>query len=121
MPPPRRSPPRYAQLETVPFLSAEEAWIWGMQGLLARQDGARPVAGMALYPRPCEPDDLVLVLQRLHRRGRVSSGHIRVMIDFGRQLTPPDERCREEELAARLWEEALDQMLKPLKAKGIVQ
>lgn len=121
MPHPRRSPPRYAQLKTVPFLSAEEAWLWGMQGLLARQEGARPVAGMALYPRPCEPDDLVLILQRLHRRGRVSSGHVGVMMDYGRRVMPPDGRCREEELAAYLWDEALDLMVTSLRAKGIVQ
>ena len=91
-----------------------------MQGLNAREDGARPVAGMAIYPRPCEPDDLLLVLRRLHQRQRVSAHHVRVLLDYGRQQMPPDSRCREELVDARLWEEALDQMVTPLRRKGIV-
>ena len=116
----RKSPARVADLETVPFLSAEEAWLWCMQGLLARDEGARPIAGMALYPRPCEPDDLIVVLRRLREQCRLSSYHIKVLMNYGRQLMPPDPRCREEELSARLWDEALDQMVTPLKSKGII-
>ena len=116
----RKSPARVAHLNTIPFFSAEEAWLWCMQGLLARDEGARPVAGMALYPRPCEPDDLIVVVQRLHAKGRLSSSHVQVLMDYGRQMMPPDQRCREEELPARLWDEALDKMVTPLKAKGIV-
>jgi hypothetical protein len=43
------------------------------------------------------------------------------MMDYGRRVMPPDGRCREEELAAYLWDEALDLMVTSLRAKGIVQ
>jgi hypothetical protein len=120
MPQVRRSPPRVADLDFVPFNSAEEAWFWSMAGLQARDDGARPIAGMAIKPRPCDPDDLLLVLRRLHQRQRVSAHHVRVLMDYGRQQMPPDGRCREEALDARLWDEALDLMVTPLRRKGII-
>lgn len=120
MPRIRRLPAPPSTVAAVPFLDAEEAWLWAMHGLVARDDGARPVAGLALYPRPCEPDDLVRTVDRLHRFGRISSHHVRILSDYGRRLMPPDINAPEEELDARLWDEALDLMTTPLRHKEIV-
>ncbi|MCY3830138.1 MAG: hypothetical protein OXF89_13480 [Rhodospirillaceae bacterium] len=43
-----------------PFDTAEEAWFWAMSCLVAREDGARFVAGLGLQERPCSPDDLIV-------------------------------------------------------------
>jgi hypothetical protein len=43
---------------TMQFANAEEAWLWTMGCLLARQQGARFGANKGLVRRPCEPDDV---------------------------------------------------------------
>ena len=117
----RRHPYSTTAGKTEPFDCPEDAWFWAMQCMIARRDGARHIAGMALHPRPCDPDDVLIVLGRLHTKGRLSAHHVRVMQDYGLQLTPPDGQARGERMAATLWDEALDAMRTPLCAKGIVK
>lgn len=102
-----------------PFDCAEEAWLWFWRCQLAREEGARYTAD-AGEARPCDPDDVYRAAAQLHRRRTLSDGHVRVLAGYGRRLAPPDSRLREEEAAARLWDEALDRLATPLRAKGIV-
>jgi len=102
------------------FATAEEAWFWGMQCFAARADGARFRADQSAQARPCEPDDLLVSVETLARRGRLRAGHIRALFGFGRRLSAPDPRCREEARAAQLWDEALDRLTTPWREKGIV-
>lgn len=102
-----------------PFGSAEEAWMWFWRCQLAREEGARYTAD-AGEARPCDPDDVYRAAAALHRRRTLSAGHIRVLAGYGRRLAPPDPRLDEEEREARLWDEALDRLETPLRAKGIV-
>lgn len=106
--------------ETSPFASAAEAWFWGMQCFVARAEGARFRADMAETARPCEPDDLLVAVERLARRGTIGPAHVRTLFTFGRRLAPPDERQPAEQRAARLWNEALDRLTGPWREKGIV-
>ena len=50
---------------TVPFDNVEEAWFWFIAAQAARNDGARFVAGAGLQIRPCEPIDILKVLDGL--------------------------------------------------------
>jgi hypothetical protein len=102
------------------FATPAEAWFWGMQCFAARAEGARFRAGQSDLARPCEPDDLLIPLERLARAGRLRGAHIRTLFAFGRRLVPPDPRRREEARAAALWDEALDRLATPWRAKGIV-
>jgi hypothetical protein len=102
------------------FATPAEAWFWGMQCFAARADGARFRAGQGELARPCEPDDLLVSVERLARAGRLRAAHIRTLFTFGRRRAPPDPRRREEARAAALWEEALDRLTTPWRAKGIV-
>lgn len=111
--------PRSEQ-EAVAFANAEEAWFWGIQCLAARADGARFRAGLSMLARPCEPDDLLVSVESLVRRGRLRTAHVRTLFAFGRRLAAPDGRRNDEALAARLWEEALDRLTTPWRQKGIV-
>jgi hypothetical protein len=116
----KRAPTPATAVAGVPFDNAEEAWFWTTQCLLARNDGARIVAGLGLVTRPCEPEDLLGTVERLHRQGPLTRHHLGVLADYGRRLQAPDARNRGEERAARLWDEALDRCATVWRRKGIV-
>lgn len=105
----------------VPFDSAEEAWFWAAQCMMARRDGARILAGLGLVTRPCEPEDVLATVERLRRQGPLTRHHLRILCDFGQRLLAPDTRNRGEERAARLWDEALDMCATVWRRKGIVR
>lgn len=109
-----------AERAAAAFATPAEAWFWGMQCFAARADGARFRADQSALSRPCEPDDLLVSVDRLVRAGRLRAAHIRTLFAFGRRLMPPDPRRRDEVRAAALWDEALDRLTTPWRAKGIV-
>jgi hypothetical protein len=102
-----------------PFRSAEEAWFWFVRCQVVRRDGARFAASSGLF-RPCDPDDVYLAITTLKRQRVLTSLHLETLGRFGLLGRPPDSRCREQERAARLWDEALDRLTTPLREKGIV-
>ena len=110
----------YVDLPAVPFASTADAWFWSMQCLMARREGARSVAGLGAEARPCDPEDVVKSAERLYRLGRLTSNHLQVLVDYGSRLTLPNGEVREETRAARLWDEAIDLLTTPFRAKGIV-
>jgi hypothetical protein len=104
----------------VPFASAAEAWVWTMQALIARRDGARIVANRGEMPRPCEPDDVIRCLDRLYRQRRITPEHARALRVGAERLIAGAAPVR---TAAEkvLWDHALRVLREPLLAKGIVQ
>lgn len=114
-------PERSEQDAAVPFDDAEEAWFWFIQAQQARVDGARFTAGMGLYPRPCEPADILNVLNRLHRNRMLLMDHLMVLRHYGRRQMRPDPRRPKEARACTLWTEALDRLEPVLIRKGIVR
>jgi hypothetical protein len=103
-----------------PFADAEAAWFWTVQARLAQLDGARVSAGAGAVARPCEPLDVLAVVDRLYRRRRLLREHLEVLADYGRRLLPPDPDSRRERRAAQLWAEAFGELTPALRAKGIV-
>lgn len=120
MPRERLGPRSTAAAPTQPFSSAEEAWFWFMQAHQALLDGAKPRAGAALTPRPCEPVDIFRALDRLYRHRRLIRDHVAVLAHYGRRLMAPDPVRRREARSAGLWREALERLEGPLRRKGIV-
>ncbi len=116
----RRGPVVLGQGQADPFRDGTEAWFWTMACLTARQDGARIIAGLGAVPRPCEPDDVILQVQRLHRDGGLATRHVEVLADYGRQGIAPDAGRPAQARDAHLWEAALPVLEKALKARGIV-
>lgn len=115
------APPPVAAVEDAqPFRTAEDAWFWFIEAWTARRDGARVIAGAGLVPRPCEPVDVLRVLERLYRQRRLLRDHVAVLGHYGRRLLPPDPRRPTEGRAHRVWREALDRLGDALRAKGIV-
>ena len=108
-------------LNTLPFKDAEEAWFWFVAAQAAKTDGARFSAGTALYPRPCEPLDILKVLDRLYRTRRLVRDHLLVLRHYGRRHLPPDPYRSKEQRAFQLWNEALERIGVVLERKGIIE
>ena len=104
----------------IPFESAEEAWFWFITAQQARNDGARITAGGGLLQRPCEPVDILKILDGLHRKRRLKRDHLLVLRHYGRRNMPPERRRQKEARAFYLWEEALERMEPELERKGII-
>jgi len=102
------------------FESAEEAWFWFMQANTARQSGARIQSNLGLYKRPCEPSDILKILERLRRHRQLDMNHFRVMRHYGDRMMAPDKYRANEMFAARIWGEAMDVLSEVLIAKDIV-
>ncbi|MBL8641137.1 MAG: hypothetical protein JNL76_03375 [Alphaproteobacteria bacterium] len=112
--------PKASSDDTVPFKSAEEAWFWFIQAQTARNEGARITAGAGLYPRPCEPVDIIKALERLYRARTVTMDHVMVLRHYGQRLLSPDPRRQKEIRAYGLWKEALSKLEDALVIKRIV-
>ncbi len=108
--------------EARPFDDSEEAWFWFVQCRRAQLDGARVAAGMTDTPRPCEPLDVLAVVNRLYRHRLLLREHLEVLADYGQRLLPPDPHTPSprESQAAKLWQEAFAAIDPAFRAKGIV-
>ena len=104
----------------VPFVTPAEAWFWFMQCHAARQAGARVGKNRGGVARPCEPIDVIRVVDRLFRQRRLLRDHICVLAHYGRRLMPPDPGRSREQRAHELWAEALDRMDPVMRRKGII-
>ena len=102
------------------FDSAEEAWFWFMQANDARQSGARISANLGLYKRPCEPSDILKILERLRRHRRLDMHHFRILRHYGERMVAPEADRPREAMAARLWDEAMIVLNEVFIAKDIV-
>ena len=113
--------PRPVSLEEgEPFDTVEQAWLWSVQVTIARHEGARVTAGRGRVPRPCEPSDIMGVVCTMNRDARLSNRHVSVLVRYGRRHGAPDSTRRREYRNARLWDEALNCLILPLRDKGIV-
>jgi len=115
------SPKSVPSMKTKPFDSVEEAWFWFIQAQQARNDGARFAAGQGLIPRPCEPMDILRILDRLYRQRRLLRDHLLVLRHYGRRLMRPDARRVKEARASAIWDQALERLAPALEKKEIVK
>ena len=117
----RYTPKKQSIADVFPFESAEEAWLWFIAAQEARTDGARFTAGLGMLPRPCEPVDILKVVDGLYRHPRLLRDHILVLRHYGRRRLAPDDRRVKELRAHTLWNEALERIGAVLERKGIVR
>lgn len=106
--------------DVIPFDNVEEAWFWFLAAQQARNDGARFVAGSGSVLRPCEPVDILKILDGLHRKRLLMRDHLLVLRHYGRRNMAPDSRRVKEVRAARLWGEAMDRFEPIMESKGII-
>ncbi len=105
---------------TMQFANAEEAWLWTMGCLLARQQGARFGANKGLVRRPCEPDDVVKCLNALYQERLINLRHARVLRTWGERRQAPNPAYASETSDHLTWREAMERLQWPLRVKGII-
>lgn len=117
----RYVPKAMAEAAAVPFDGAEAAWLWYCHCQVARIEGARvrEIQGR-LVARPCEPDDVFTIVDRLYRSGTLARRHLVVLGDYGSRLTRPHRDNPADRAAAHCWDEAMALLTPALKFKGIV-
>lgn len=117
----RYVPKALAEPRAQPFETAQAAWLWYCQCQLARIEGARFQSDRAAFgPKPCDPDDIFTVVDRLYKSRALERRHLVVLGDYGLRLTPPQDSNPAERAAARCWGQAMGAMTPVLRAKGIV-
>lgn len=116
-----RASKRTKQGNVIPFENVTEAWFWFILAQQARNEGARFTAGMSPTPRPCEPTDILKILDGLYRHRRLLREHLLVLRHYGRRQMAPDPKRPKEILADKLWREALERLEPILIRKQIVK
>ena len=106
---------------TVPFTSAEEVWFWFIDAQIAKEEGIKMMAGASLYPRPCEPVDILNILDRLYRNRKLLRDHLLILRHYGRRKMAPDPYRVKEQRAYLIWQEALDILGEVFASKGIME
>jgi len=105
----------------VMFSTAEEAWLWGVQGMQSRLAGAHVLPGMARRQRPCEASDVINCAARLRQDRRLSESELGVLFLYGRYAMPPHALGPRHRAAVPVWERALGELGRILEQKGIIR
>lgn len=105
----------------VPFDTVEEAWFWFILAQQAKVEGARYTAGLSITPRPCEPSDILKILQNLYRNRLLLWEHMLVLRHYGRRQLAPDLKRVKEARAHKLWLEAMKRLEPVLIRKEIMR
>ncbi len=104
----------------VPFDTVEEAWFWFILAQQAKVEGARYTAGLSITPRPCEPSDILKILNNLYRNRLLLWEHMLVLRHYGRRQLAPDPQRVKEVRAHKLWLEAMQRLEPALIRKKIM-
>ena len=116
-----RYTPNPVALDTAePFDSVESLWFWFIQAQQARLDGAKSLRGAGLFARPCEPIDVLRVLDRLHRARTLTMDHMMVLRHYGMRMLRPDSSRAKEQRACALWDDAMAALEPHFVDKGLV-
>lgn len=107
-------------LSATPFASCEDAWFWFVAAQQAKSEGARITANMGKEIRPCEPLDILKILDRLYRNRILTMHHFKVLRHYGRRGFAPDPSHERETRAVHLWREAFMHLEPIFVRKGIV-
>lgn len=114
-------PFRSTDAQTTPFRNEEEVWFWFMGANQARLDGATTASNSGGPSRPCEPIDILRILDRLYRSGQLTMDHFRILRHYGERLMAPDRWKPREARAAVFWKEAMLALRDSFLAKGIIE
>jgi len=105
----------------VPFRDFNDLWFWFIQAQAAKEDGARFRSGLSETVRPCEPADILKIMDRFYRNRLLLWEHFLVLRHYGRRQCAPDRYRIKEARAAKLWDEAKERLEPVFIRKGLIQ
>jgi len=104
-----------------PFNDSQEAWFWFMQANEAKRIGAKCSPGMGTVSRPCEPEDIMNIINKLYRQRHLLIDHVRILAHYGKRLYAPNKSRYREQKACTLWREAMNKIEPIFLKKGIIK
>jgi len=104
-----------------PFENSQEAWFWFCQANEAKTIGAKCSPGMGEVSRPCEPEDILNIVNKLHKNRMLLMDHIRILAHYGKRLCAPNLKRNKEQLAYTLWDQAFKKLEPIFLQKGIIK
>lgn len=116
-----RAIPTVTTQQAEPFETAQELWIWFLKANEARKSGARYTAGLGSVMRPCEPIDILAIMDRLYRNRILTLDHFRVLRHYGERELAPDPNFPTERRAATLWDEAFEHLEPIFEQKKLIE
>ncbi len=107
------------QAKAMPFSRTEDAWYWCAAIISAQANGdtKRDAAGIE---RPCSPNEIYHILERLLRARTVTLDHVRVLARYGKLGREPDRRDRDERKDALPYIAAMAELDRALRITGVV-
>jgi hypothetical protein len=120
MPPARLARVSPIPTVTIPFATAEQAWLWAVKSMQSRLEGALVKPGMADMPRPCDASDVLGCANVLSRNGGLSSTEMRVLFLYGRHAIVPMALGDVHRPAIPFWQSAMAALTPILEQKGII-
>lgn len=115
------TPSSYQDEQTILFCHEEELWFWFMGANQARLDGATGTRTKSGPVRPCEPVDVLRILDRLYRARLLTMDHFRILRHYGERQIAPDRWKPREARAAVLWREAMQILREQFLTKGLIE
>ena len=103
------------------FDTTQEAWFWFMQANEAKRVGAKCSPGMGAVSRPCEPEDIMNIVNKLYRQRNLLIDHVRILAHYGKKLCAPNKDRYREQKACTLWKEAIARIEPVFLQKGIIK
>lgn len=100
------------------FADGTALWFWWIEVDALIRAGARP-SGPGT--RPCTHADVLVMLDRLHRRGRLTAGEVAVLVRYGREGREPDCDHPAERAHAEIWRRALGELEREAMSRGVVE
>lgn len=94
----------------VPFKRVEDAWFWTM-GRLKNPNSPDPT------PRPCTPEDVIKMLDRLYRQRKIDLKHAAALRLWGEKAKAPPPESGD----LPVWREAISRLEWPMRLRGVVQ
>lgn len=108
------------RLQGEAFDNVEEALLWSLRCQIAKEEGARIVAGAGVVPRLCDPDDIARILGGLCRKKILNFHHMGVLQRYGRRKAMGMLTSVYQPRAEHLWQQILSSLSLELRTKGVI-
>jgi len=99
-------------------LAAQDLLFWAIGAVQARRESLQ--RSDSVSGKPCTALDIILHLDRLRSRGRLTRIHDQLLARYGARFVSPDRHHPAERAHAEAWDHMLDLLALSLRQRGII-